>query len=224
MRSSVATRVGARTLHREDHTATVVYAYWSGLPDDVVTNLYDVPGRAIGIVPTNGGEANVWVALRPEQYQGQVRGDVRGAYHRLLDEHPVARERLREATCVGGYHSFPGLPGHLRQGYGPGWALVGDAGYLKDPVSAHGITDAFIGAELLSDAVADVVLGGADPEQALAGYQHRRDELAAVLMPPVARIAALDLDGTGAMRAFRDLGVALRQETELLEARALVGA
>jgi flavin-dependent dehydrogenase len=41
-----------------------------------------------------------------------------------------------------------------RRPYGPGWALVGDAGYFKDPFAAHGIT-AFRNAELLTDAVID---------------------------------------------------------------------
>src|SRR5262249_27905988 len=60
---------------------------------------------------------------------------------------------------------------HLRQSYGPGWALVGDAGYFKDPLTAHGITDALRDAELLSSAVA---VGSA---QALEAYQRERDAL-----------------------------------------------
>ncbi|MGB7818280.1 MAG: NAD(P)/FAD-dependent oxidoreductase [Ornithinibacter sp.] len=224
MRSRFADQVGATVLRRESETATVVYAYWAGLPDDVIVNLYDVPGRAIGIVPTNHGEANVWVAMRPEVYEQEVRGDIRGAYDRLLAQHTSARERLTGATCVGGHRSFPGRPGHLRQAHGNGWALVGDAGYFKDPVSAHGITDAFICAELLSDALADVLLGGADPAEALEGYQSRRDEMASLLITPTTRIASLRDDGAGMMRSFQELGIALRDEVEMLGSRALVGA
>ena len=224
IRSGVADAVAAPTLHLEPATSAVVYAFWSGLPDDTIHNVFDVRGRGVGIVPTDAGQANVWVALPPAEHRRLVQGDVRGGYHRLLADHPTASTLLRDAgaTCDGGYRSFPGAPGHLRQAHGPGWALVGDSGYFKDPLSAHGMTDAFIGAELLAHALAEVLEGGADPDVALGGYQRERDALAALLMPPVARLAALDLDGAGAFRAFRDLNLALRREVELLEQRALV--
>ena len=80
--------------------------------------------------------------------------------------------------------------GSLRQSHGPGWALVGDSAYFKDPVSAHGITDALIGAELLADAL--IATGhGTDEHEALAGYQRERNQLAAALMPPVAAAGEL---------------------------------
>ena len=48
------------------------------------------------------------------------------------------------------------MANHFRTPYGPGWALVGDAGYLKDPVTAQGITDAFLDAERLATALNEV--------------------------------------------------------------------
>jgi flavin-dependent dehydrogenase len=48
---------------------------------------------------------------------------------------------------------FPGLTGYLREAAGPGWALVGDAGYFKDPITAHGITDALRDAQILARVV-----------------------------------------------------------------------
>jgi flavin-dependent dehydrogenase len=216
IRSGVAAAVGAPVLRAESVTAAVAYAFWSGLPDDAIVNLYDVPGCAVGIVPTNGGQANVWVAVTPEVHASTLRGNVREGYHRLLSAHPTAAALLRGATCDGGYRSFPGTPGYLRAAHGDGWALVGDAGYFKDPVSAHGITDALIDAELLADALARVLLDGADADDELGRYQGRRDEMAALLMPPIARLAGFELDGPGALSAFRDVGVALRREVELV--------
>ncbi|HUR22157.1 MAG TPA: hypothetical protein VMZ90_15175, partial [Vicinamibacterales bacterium] len=64
---------------------------------------------------------------------------------------------------------FAGHVGFLRRCHGPGWALVGDAGYFKDPLTAHGITDALRDAELLARAIA------AGTDEALAGYQEHRD-------------------------------------------------
>jgi flavin-dependent dehydrogenase len=48
---------------------------------------------------------------------------------------------------------FAGQVGFFRKCYGPGWALVGDAGYFKDPITAHGMTDALRDAELLARGV-----------------------------------------------------------------------
>src|SRR5262249_17882001 len=66
---------------------------------------------------------------------------------------------------------FPGLTGYLRDAAGPGWALVGDAGYFKDPITAHGITDALRDAEILAR-----VVGSAGPG-AVCRYQAERDDL-----------------------------------------------
>jgi flavin-dependent dehydrogenase len=67
------------------------------------------------------------------------------------------------------------VPNFFRTSYGPGWALVGDAAYNKDPITAAGITDAFRGAEQLAAAIADGLSGRVAIAEALAGYQRRRD-------------------------------------------------
>ena len=72
---------------------------------------------------------------------------------------------------------------------GSGWALVGDAGYFKDPLSAHGLTDALRDAELLARAAVDVVAGGSTERESLAAYQARRDELSTDLFDTTDTIA-----------------------------------
>jgi flavin-dependent dehydrogenase len=64
------------------------------------------------------------------------------------------------------------LPNHIRAATGPGWALVGDAGYHRDPITGHGITDAFRDADLLAAAIDDHLRGGA-PD--LSTYETARD-------------------------------------------------
>jgi flavin-dependent dehydrogenase len=81
---------------------------------------------------------------------------------------------------------FPGLTGYLRDAAGPGWALVGDAGYFKDPITAHGITDALRDAEILARVVTS---WGPD---AVGRYQAERDELSLRLFRVTGRIAAFD--------------------------------
>lgn len=217
IRSRVARQVNAVTTHQEAVGSAVMYGYWTGLPSDVIGNYYDVRGRAAGIIPSNDGEACVWLAVRPEQFRMTARGDLRSAYHEAIGTSPGLAESLSDATCVGGYRGFAGVPGFLRQPYGPGWVLVGDAGYFKDPVSAHGITDAFTSAELLADALAEAM--SRDEDAALEAYRQQRDELAAELMPSVAALASLRLDPEGARAAFKDMGRALRHEWALMQSR-----
>ena len=73
-----------------------------------------------------------------------------------------------------------GCPGYVRRSFGPGWASVGDAGYFKDPITTHGLTDALRDAELLSDAVLAHAAGAA-AESTLAQYQDTRDRLSKTL-------------------------------------------
>ena len=68
-----------------------------------------------------------------------------------------------------------GMPNHLRHPVGPGWALVGDAGYHRDPITGHGISDAFRDAELLATALDAVLRDDADEASALADYHAERD-------------------------------------------------
>ena len=63
---------------------------------------------------------------------------------------PELADRLAAAEAPPALRTFRGQPGYIRRSWGPGWALVGDAGYCKDPLSAHGLTDALRDAELLA--------------------------------------------------------------------------
>lgn len=70
------------------------------------------------------------------------------------------------------------LPNFMRKPYGPGWALVGDAGDHKYPITARGISDAFRDAELLANAVDEALSGQRSFEEALSGYERKRNEAA----------------------------------------------
>lgn len=103
--------------------------------------------------------------------------------------------------------TFPGLKGFLRQAYGPGWALVGDAGYFKDPLTAHGITDALRDAELLASAAS---------AGTMAGYAAIRDRLSLPLFEVTDAIAALDWDLERVKALHQTLNQAMRAEVEHL--------
>jgi 2-polyprenyl-6-methoxyphenol hydroxylase-like FAD-dependent oxidoreductase len=68
-----------------------------------------------------------------------------------------------------------GMPNQIRRPVGPGWALVGDAGYHRDAITGHGISDAFRDADLLASALDLIMRGEADEATALSGYHAERD-------------------------------------------------
>jgi 2-polyprenyl-6-methoxyphenol hydroxylase-like FAD-dependent oxidoreductase len=107
----------------------------------------------------------------------------------LRDASPDAADRVAAGAGPAGLRTFTGRPGHLRRAWGPGWALVGDAGYWKDPISAHGLTDALRDAELLSSAVVAAVADPSDEVEALVDYQALRDRLSLPLFAVVDTIA-----------------------------------
>ncbi|MGI9645931.1 MAG: NAD(P)/FAD-dependent oxidoreductase, partial [Ilumatobacteraceae bacterium] len=109
MRSRIAREVGAEVTHQESVATTVLYGYWAGLPSDELHNYYDQRGRAVGVIPTNDGQACVWIAGRPGEMAGN--GDVRTAYHEAIATSPALVRDLDGATCVGGYRRFVGVPG-----------------------------------------------------------------------------------------------------------------
>jgi len=202
LRSTVAALVDAPVTQLGRHATATVYGYWSGL-DVGGYHWFWAPGAAGGAIPTNGGAVLLFTAVSARRFADQMRADVPGAYRRLLAEvAPDLAARLGEARLEGTLHGFPGHPGVLRRPWGPGWALVGDAAYFKDPITAHGISDAFKDAELLAGAV---TRGGAE---ALAEYEAARDALSVGLFEITDRIASLEWD----MAELRALHHALSDE------------
>lgn len=183
-RSTVARLVGAETTHTGRHAGGVVYGYWSGL-DQTRTQWYFGPGAGAGVIPTNDGQTLVFASVASARFHAEIRRDIEAGYHRVLREcAPGLAERLASSYRARSLRGFAGQVGYLRKSHGPGWALVGDAGYFKDPITAHGITDALRDAELLARAV---VRGG---DEALAGYETMRDELSLPLFWITDRIAS----------------------------------
>lgn len=214
-RSRVADEVGARVLHRESVAVATVYAYFEGMPEERVVTYYR-DGNVVGAIPTNEGAVLVWAGVPAYRFGDDVRGDVAGFHAAQVAGSAAMSATMAGAERVSGFRSFPGLPGFLRQAWGDGWVLVGDAGYFKDPVSAHGITDGLIGADLVADAVADALDGG-DEVAAYTRMQSRRDSMANEMMPHVAAAAALPADMDELMGAFVGMSAAMRSEWELIE-------
>ncbi len=209
-RSTVARLVDARPYHVARHTTSVVYGYWSGL-DISGYHFYYRPGVSAGAIPTNGGQVCVFASMSQARFQREIRLDVREGYHRVIAEtDPALARALAGATQVGPLRGFAGEPGYFRQSWGDGWALVGDAGYFKDPITAHGISDALRDAELLARAVA------AGTDAALEAYQEQRDDLGRRLLDTTDRIASFDWTLEEVQRMHRTLSEEMAREVAFL--------
>ena len=83
-------------------------------------------------------------------------------------------------------------PNFFRKPYGPGWALVGDAGYHRDFGTGLGITDAFRDVELLVDAIDDGFAGKRPIKEAMADYEAKRNEIAMPLYEFTTNLARME--------------------------------
>lgn len=184
--STVARRVNAETSVEGIHASSCVFGYYEDLPDDG-THWHFGKGVSAGVIPTNHGQHCVFVAVPRARFAATFRGNMESAFLEIAAANsPCLRDAISEARLIGRLRGFGGNPGYFRQSHGEGWALVGDAGYFKDPATAHGITDALRDAELLVRAI----LCGRS--RALADYQTTRDALSRPLF-----------DATDAIASFR---------------------
>ncbi len=231
-RSTVARLTGARTVHVAPASSTIIYRYFRGIRASGY-HWYYAAGSAAGVIPTNDNLACVFAATsagrlppQPATTPGRLPhqpGATRGRLppqpgatpgarlrHVLAATSPELAGQLADACPASPARVFPGLTGYLRQAAGPGWALVGDAGYFKDPITAHGITDALRDAHLLAGALAR---GGPG---AVRSYQAERDELSLRLFRVTGRIAAFDWTADGIGDLLLELKEALAEEVTAL--------
>src|SRR5262249_22480011 len=106
----------------------------------------------------------------------QIRANIEASFMEALDLEPDLAARIRAGKREERFYGTADVPNFCRKPYGPGWALVGDAGLHKDPYLALGVCDAVRDAELLADAVDEVLSGKRPLQDALAGYEQRRNE------------------------------------------------
>jgi 2-polyprenyl-6-methoxyphenol hydroxylase-like FAD-dependent oxidoreductase len=197
--SLVARAVRPEHYHEKPHLLCGYYTYWSGLPMDGRFETYIRPDRGFGVWPTNDGLTLVIVGWPYAELEAN-RGDVEGNYMKMLELVPAFAERVRAARRE---ERFVGtaVANYFRKPYGPGWALVGDAGDNKDFITAQGIQDAFRDAELCTRALDEAFSGARPYDAAMGDYQATRDEHVlsmygfttqlATLEPPPPELAAL---------------------------------
>jgi 2-polyprenyl-6-methoxyphenol hydroxylase-like FAD-dependent oxidoreductase len=205
-RSAVARHAGAGAAHVAPASSGVIYRYFRGVAADGY-HWHFTPGSAAGAIPTNDGLACVFAATSAERLRGELDGGAEAGLRRVLVRTaPGLADWIEHHGAAGPPRVFPGLPGYLRDAAGPGWALVGDAGYFKDPITAHGITDALRDAEILARVVTCRGPG------AVARYQAERDELSLRLFRVTGRIAAFDWTADEIGSHLFELNAAMAEE------------
>ena len=210
VRSRVARILGADLAYTVPHATASIYGYRKALGLEGFHWFYNI-GGAVGAIPTNDGDTCVFASLPPTRFEKGRRNGLEALYDDVLSGvSPELARRVAESEASGKLRAFAGLTGFLRRAAGPGWALVGDAGYFKDPLTAHGITDALRDAELLARAVAE---GGDD---ALADYQSTRDGLVKGLLDVTDQISSFEWDLDEAKELHLTLSREMNAEVDLL--------
>jgi 2-polyprenyl-6-methoxyphenol hydroxylase-like FAD-dependent oxidoreductase len=216
IRSTVAEGVAAPVVRRGVAEGAVLYRYFEGLPAEGYEWAYG-DRAAAGLIPTNDATC-VFVGTAPSRLRRLRRDGADRAFHTLLAAAaPGLVDRVAAATPASSLRGWSGAPGFLRRCWGPGWALVGDAGYFKDPITTHGMTDAMRDAELLADALLAVLSGESD-DAALAGYESTRDRLSSRLFAVTEAVAAYDWDLVRVRLLLREVSSAMGDEVDHLQA------
>ena len=188
--SRVADAVGAEQYNEKPEILCGYYSYWSDLPMGGRFETYARDRRGWAVIPTND-DLTLVVAGWPFAERDANRNDVEGNYLAAFDQAPEFAERIhgakREARFAG-----TAVKNYFRKPFGPGWALVGDAGYNKDFITAQGISDAFRDAELCATAL-DASLSGARAfDAAMSEYQQTRDEHVMPMFEFTCQLATLE--------------------------------
>ena len=231
LRSTVARLVGAGTYREKPALTHCYYSYWSSL-DVERQELYGRVGLGAAMMPTNDGLVMVGVNWAVWDTP-KLDGGIEARYMEALERIPEMRERVLAGRREERFAGMSTIPNFFRTAAGAGWALLGDAGYSKDPIGAQGISDAFRDADLLADAI-DAGLSGAQPmDQALAAFASKRDEEALPWFRWTQQLGRLEelteqaralLEGIAADRRLADRYCGLMAETvrpeDLFEAAA----
>ncbi len=188
--SLVARSVEAPTYNVHPSLTCAYYSYWSGVEIEDA-ELYSRPGQMIIAAPTNEGQMFT-IVYWPNGEFHDVRADIEGSFIRALGLVPEFAERLRGGIRTERFRGTGILPNFYRRPHGDGWALVGDAGYHKDPITALGMTDAFRDADLLADAIDAGFSGRERLEGALAEYERCRNAATAETYETTVQFARLE--------------------------------
>ena len=208
--SRVAEACGSEILQTAGERSGVVYSYWKGLPMDG-THWFYGDHAAAGAIPTNDGTC-VFTSFRPERMTGKRPADLQHLFFEVLREvNPDFAAYLRHGELDGRFIPFEGRKGFIRQAKGPGWALIGDAACFKDPITAHGMTDALRDASELARAIIS------DRPESWENWESGHYHFARQFLELSDRIAAYDLPIEELQQLHKQLSKLMNEECDYIE-------
>jgi 2-polyprenyl-6-methoxyphenol hydroxylase-like FAD-dependent oxidoreductase len=223
--SLVARTVGPEQYHDKPRLLSGYYTYWSDLPMNGRFEVYIRENRAFAAWPTND-DLTVVIGGWPMAELEANRTDIEGNYLKMLELAPDFADRMRGATRRERYVGTA-VPNYFRRPFGPGWALVGDAGYNRDFITGQGIHDAFRDAELCVTALDEAWRGVRGYDDAMGTYQSARDaqvlpmyhlttDLATLQPPPpdLQRLLAAMAGNQAAMDGFAQVNAGVLSPAE----------
>jgi flavin-dependent dehydrogenase len=205
--SSVARFVGAPIYRAGRHASGYAYGYFAGL-ENRGYQWYFGDRVSAGMVPTNDDQHCVFVAVPEACFAETFRGRMDNAFLEVAAANSAAlRDQLERTEPKGRLRGYSAGAGFLRKSFGSGWALVGDAGYFKDPLTANGISDALLDAEILAAAIRR------GSERDLARYEEERNAHAIPFLELTDEIASFTWDEPGIKELHTRLGLLMKAAT-----------
>jgi len=199
--STVAEAVKAERYDEKPPILAGYYSYWSGLPMAGRAENYAGERRGFLAIPTHD-DLTMVIAGWPYAEFAANKKDIEGNYLGAIAMAPAFAERLRGARREAPF-AGAAVANYFRKPFGPGWALVGDSGYLRDFITGQGIMDAFRDAELCTAALDEAFGGTRSFEDAMAGYQQSRDAAVKAMYEFTCELATLEPPPPDMMRLFR---------------------
>jgi 2-polyprenyl-6-methoxyphenol hydroxylase-like FAD-dependent oxidoreductase len=172
--SVIARLAGAPEYFQRPALTCAYYAYWTELPSDAL-DIWIRPRYTLGMTPTHD-QQTMAVLMAPIAEFPRIRMDVEKAFMEAMAAIPGLRDRFAAARRTTSFFGTADLPNFYRRPYGPGWALVGDAGYHKDPCTAQGMSDALRDAQLLATALEEGLTGEGSLTGRLQHYESARND------------------------------------------------
>jgi 2-polyprenyl-6-methoxyphenol hydroxylase-like FAD-dependent oxidoreductase len=178
--------------------------------------VYARPDRMAGLWPTDDGLTLVFLSVPRAAFDSwRSAGERAAGFLATLSGIGDLGPRLRAATQVEHLRATTDLPNLFRVPYGPGWALVGDAGLVMDPNTGQGIGNALQDAQAYADAIAAGLAPGGRLDTALKGVHKQRDRDRKPMYAMTTRLASFTPDRSGEI-LFPALAADPRHVTEFL--------
>jgi flavin-dependent dehydrogenase len=179
-RSTLASLVGAWTPYRVSRNGRgLVFRYLDDpLAGTVAAETYYQwrEGESIAFAfPTTPAGRLLVLMMGHRDEVAQARREPEAYWRRKLAEHRGLAARIAGAAPGSKLRSTGETPAFFRASSGPGWALAGDAGHFKDPVTGQGMRDAMFAGRTLAERILPVLDDPAGVDLATRRWEAERD-------------------------------------------------